>query len=634
MRQWRAPMRSAAEIRFRLRQEIANAFLLMRPPSASIEATAPLPAFANPAEAARSVEGTQLESDMIGLAGRILSGQLPVLGTAIDTGPRIAWRRDYERLIETPPAYFRRIPYLDVARAGDHKFIWELSRHQHLVLVSQASLITGDERYRQYVFDQLEHWWSENPFQCGINWTSALEVAFRALSWIWIYHLIGVTMPAGLRTRFLTELARHGYHLEYNLSIYFSPNTHLLGEAVALHALGALFPQFSRAAKWRETGRSIVLRELERQIQPDGSHFEQSTYYHVYALDFFLLDHVIEPMPESAIVRMRSMADFLAAITDGDGVLPFIGDDDGGRLFHPFGPRNRFARATLATSSVLFGQRYFQYQPADLLEQAVWWIGPESLKAVPAIVSRQQSRLFPQSGLAAMVASDTHVIVDCGGFGVGNAGHSHSDALSIVMRYGGEEILIDPGTYTYVGDPQARDEFRGAGAHNTIRVDGHDQADAAGPFRWLNKPRVEINEWCSTETADYLDAACFYRGIRHRRQVWFTKPDLLVLLDTLEGPGEHDIEQFWHAGEAVVSIDPERWRIGRTAELATSNPGVVIAGWRSDALGSKRPTQVIRIRLRATLPTRMATGIRIGGEAPKPVISGDRLLVGRSVYPK
>ncbi len=171
----------------------------------------------------------------------------------MDYGPSIAWRRDPQRGIETPQKYFRLIPYLDLAAAGDHKLIWEVNRHQHLVLLAQACVVTGRNEYFDAVVRQLEHWWAENQFQRGINWTSALEVGFRALSWIWIWHLLGAKMPAAFRQRFLAELYRHGLHLEYNLSIYFSPNTHLLGEAVALHAIGRLFPDFPRAdrgASW------------------------------------------------------------------------------------------------------------------------------------------------------------------------------------------------------------------------------------------------------------------------------------------------------------------------------------------------------------------------------------------------
>ena len=285
-----------------------------------------------------------------------------------------------------------------MARAGDHKLISESNRHQHLVLVSQTFLLTGDLRYRDYVFHQIEHWWKRKSISGRNQLGERPREVHEALSWISIYHFLGTTMPAAFRERFLTELARHGYHLEYNLSVYFSPNTHLLGEAVVLHALGKLFPQFRRAAAWRRLGRTIVVQELNKQVHADGSHFEQSTYYHVYAVDFFLLHHLIKPMPENAVARLRAMAMFLATVTGGSGMLPFIGDDDGGRLFHPFGARNSFARATLATCSVLLGERYFQYTDRDLLEQALWWIGPDVLTAQPAPAGRKYSALFPKLG--------------------------------------------------------------------------------------------------------------------------------------------------------------------------------------------------------------------------------------------
>jgi uncharacterized heparinase superfamily protein len=117
----------------------------------------------------------------------------------------------------------------------------------------------------------------------GINWASALEVAFRAISWLWIYHIAGADLESGFRARFLSALCRHGAYLEANLSVYFSPNTHLLGEAVALHALGLLFPSFPRAGDWARQGSQIVAEQMEAQVREDGSHFEQSSYYHLYA---------------------------------------------------------------------------------------------------------------------------------------------------------------------------------------------------------------------------------------------------------------------------------------------------------------------------------------------------------------
>ena len=139
----------------------------------------------------------------------------------------------------------------------------------------------------------------------------------------------------------------------------------------------------------------------------------------------------------------------------------------------------------------------------------------------------------------------------------------------------------------------------------------------AGPFRWLNKPAVEVLLWETTPGLDTLEAACSYAGIRHRRHLSFAKADRLVtILDLVEGEseGQHEIEQFWHAGEAVSEIAPGRWRIGERAEL-TVDPDAqceLVEGWRSDVLGSKRPAPVIRVWIRGALPGRLRTSLRLG----------------------
>jgi hypothetical protein len=606
-------MRSLAEIRFRLRQELANVVLRAFPPSAgAVDAVSPLSGLPDPAAVAAFGKGTPWTSELLRLADQILDGRVPLFGASVEIGTHPAWRRDFQSGIETSPIFFRRLPYLNTAKCGDHKNIWELSRHQHLVLVAQAFVFTGDPCYSGFVTGQLRDWWRENPFQCGINWASALEVAMRALSWIWIFHLLGPCLDDTFRRKFLTELYRHGLHLEYNLSLYFSPNTHLLGEALALHAIGHLFPQLPRSAAWRDTARSILVGEFRKQVHADGGYFEQSTYYHLYALDMFLFHHILEPLPEPD--RLGSMAEILAAVIGPDGTLPFLGDDDGGRLFHPFGPRNGFARATLATCSVVLGHQYFRYSKLDLLDQAAWWIGPQATATKPAPLALPSSRYFPQSGLISMRSDDVYLLFDAGPFGPGNGGHSHSDTLSFVAIAGEREILIDPGTYTYAGDADWRNRFRGSASHNTIRVDGCDQADPAGPFRWLNKPAVEVLLWETTPGSDSLEAACLYAGIRHRRHLSFAKADrLLTILDLVEGEGEHEIEQFWHAGEAVTEIALGRWRIGERAEL-TADPDAqceVVEGWRSDVLGSKRPAPVIRVWIRSALPVRLTTSLRL-----------------------
>jgi hypothetical protein len=603
-------MRSPEEISFRLQREIANAVLLFAPSHGELRARTPLDILPSPKSVGDTVRDTPYAADLVKLADQILLGKIPIFETEIDYGPAVAWRRDPLRGTETPRKYFRFIPYLDLAAAGDHKWIWEVNRHQHLVLLAQAFVITGKQAYCDEVIRQLELWWHDNPPQRGINWTSALEVGFRALSWIWIWHLLGENMSPEFRQRFLKKIYAHGLHLQYNLSIYFSPNTHLLGEAVALHALGRLFPEFPRAQHWRTLGRDIVRCQMAAQVKPDGSHFEQSTYYHVYALDFFLLHAVLEDVSDEYRDGLVRMTAFLSSVVRSDGELPLLGDDDGGRVFHPYGKRTLFARGTLATASLMLGQSAFSYSARDVEEVALWWLGPERCQSIPFSQITQPSQVFRDSGLVAMKRGNASVLFDAGPFGPWSAGHSHADTLSLLVSAGSQNILIDPGTYTYL-DPQWRDTFRGTAAHNTIRMDSEDQATPAGPFRWLDKPEVSLIDFSSTTEQDSATAICRYRGFTHKRTVKFRNDGGLKITDELDGPpGEHLVEQFWHLGQSVQQTGPDAWRLGEVAELLLPE-GQYEQGWRSSAFGSKEISPVIVVRRRGALPAVFRAQLRL-----------------------
>ena len=137
----------------------------------------------------------------------------------------------------------------------------------------------------------------QNPPKLGINWASSLEVAFRSISWLWALYFFkdSPALTSSLFLRALKFLYLHARHLETYLSTYFSPNTHLTGEALGLFYLGTLLPEFRAAARWRETGRRILLEQMARHVQPDGVYFEQSSYYHRYTTDFYTHFLILAP---------------------------------------------------------------------------------------------------------------------------------------------------------------------------------------------------------------------------------------------------------------------------------------------------------------------------------------------------
>jgi hypothetical protein len=254
----------------------------------------------------------------------------------------------------------------------------------------------------------------------------------------------------------------------------------------------------------------------------------------------------------------------------------------------------------MATCAALFRRPEWLRAAEDLACQAAWWLGEPEIEPQPTAAA---SRLFADAGVAVMASGEAHLVAKAGPFGEGSAGHSHSDVLSLVARQGDREVLIDPGTYTYVADLEERNRFRGSAAHNTVRIDGRDQAVPAGPFRWNKKPATAVREWTSSPGRDSLDASCTYGGFTHRRRVVFLKRDVVVVLDTVDGPaGEHTLEQFWHLAHRQ---DAER--------LSFSAPMETLEGWRSRCFGSKEPAPVLRVAYRGPLPAQVAAVLDLSG---------------------
>jgi len=604
--------RSSREIAFRVRQEISNLSMFLWAPSPGAETPGLITGLPDPKTVAAALKGTPYALEVERLANQIMDHQFPLLGLIVSTGLDIDWRKDYPNGKSSPARYMRRVPYLDFEAVGDHKNIWELNRHQHLVLLAQAYLLTRKREYLIEVQREIESWFEANKFMRGINWTSALEVAFRALSWIWIWHLVSNDMEPEFRKNLLTGLFRHGCFLERNLSIYFSPNTHLLGEAIVLHALGTLFPAFPRADKWKSTGASHVVAEMGNQVRDDGSHFEQSTYYHVYAVDMFAFHLLLNPeAPREYREKLGAMATYLEALLGREREIPCFGDDDGGRFFHPYGIKTRYGRASLAVASQML-RKDFCYADGDSHEMAAWWLGPA--KSTARTWPFSGVRVFPDAGTAVVTKGQIQVHFKYGPMGPGNAGHSHADLLSFTVRDGEEQLLIDPGTFTYARDPQWRDWFRGTSAHNTVVIDGMNQATPSGQFKWTDKPESAL------ESEEPLAAICRYHGFAHRRRLVWKDPTTLIVVDEATGPGgDHEVAQMWHSPVPMPMISPACFHLGSRAKF-WANPETSREygeggqlGWMSPAFGVKDVAAALRVVKRGPLPIRIVAVLDFEG---------------------
>ena len=72
---------------------------------------------------------------------------------------------------------------------GDVKYVWELSRQQYLIDLAKAWFLAGTPDDLQAMQRLVQSWIAGNPYATGVNWSCALEPAFRFFSWLWAYYL-------------------------------------------------------------------------------------------------------------------------------------------------------------------------------------------------------------------------------------------------------------------------------------------------------------------------------------------------------------------------------------------------------------------------------------------------------------
>jgi hypothetical protein len=569
---------------------------------------------------------------IIAAAERICRHRFDLLGFEdLDYGAEIDWHLDLVHSKRGPRKPWFQIRYLDFEEVGDSKITWELNRHQHLVTLAKAYRLSGDEKFANDIVAQWTHWQTENPYPIGMNWASSLEVAFRSLSWIWVYFLLKdcPAMTPGLRRDWMRALGLSARHIETYLSTYFSPNTHLLGEAVALFFLGTLFPDLPRASRRKQRGWEVIVDAARKHVRADGFYFEQATYYQVYALDFFLHARVLAALNEVEIPSdydpiLIRMMDALCLLGRA-GVVPSFGDDDGGRVFDPRRNRTEHLLDPLSTGAVLLQRGDFKFVAGGCREETLWLLGASGLdlfEQLPVTQPSDGSIALKDSGLYLMADADTgqQALVDAGPQGSGTAGHGHADALSLSLASNGRALLMDSGTLEYVGEsPKDRAFFRGTAAHNTMRVDGLDQAEGTGPFAWANLPAVKAERWIVGQQFNlFVGSHNGYERlpapVTHRRWVFHRKSQFWLVRDVASGQGRHSIEVSWHIGAHLSPASARDYLFGDGQEslrLVTAEGH----GWSQSAdrgpwspvYGRQERTTVITFGTVATLPVDFVT---------------------------
>ncbi len=580
---------------------------------------------------------------LIAAAESVLAGTWSVFGVARTDSADPDWFADPVTSRRAPQhTLCFRVQHRDEASIGNVKQIWELSRHHHLTVLAAAYWLSGEEKYAQNCADQLRSWWRANPNLSGVHWTSGIEVGIRLLSWVWVRRLladwpkVGDLFEGGDDA--LRQIAWHCEFLSAFPSRGSSANNHLIAEAAGQLAASSAFAWYRRSADWRREAADRLERAVAENTFTSGLNRELASEYHGFVADLTLLgaleaDAAGHPLAEGTWQRLAAMLDTAASVVDVAGRPPRQGDGDEGRTLVVDDPHADAWTLTLDAGRAVLGAD--DWWPAT--RPSVRGVLLGSLAAEASVRPRRNLRRldrprnrFADAGMVLLTSREQDgpqlwCRTDAGPHGFGTiAGHAHADALAIEVRHDGVDILADPGTYCYHGEPLWRQHFRSTAAHNTLELAGQDSSTSGGPFLWTRHAtsRTVACEASGSPVQTWTGEHDGYRHLAgaptHRRHVELDSPRrTLTVRDIVVATAPVDARLTWQLGPRIDArlhdgsdgpVAELRWSsraagdADRTARLHL--PGGLawsvhrgetdpIEGWFSPGFGTREPATAL-----------------------------------------
>ncbi len=560
----------------------------------------------------------------------------PLLGFGeLRFGEEIDWLRDPVSGAQWPRDRHANISLTNATNA-DIRVLWELNRMGHLITLGRVHAVTGDERFAEEFFVQVEGWLDHNRPGLGPNWHCPMEVALRAMNLLAAFQLLrGATSLTEKRLMMmLTLFEQHGRYIRSHLEFsYIATSNHYLSDVVGLLWLGVCLPELEQAHEWRAFGLRELLREMDKQVLPDGAHYESSTGYHRFVLELFLYSFILCRTNEIEIgndywQKLRSMVEYLRAYLRPDGQAPLIGDTDSGQVMpinsHPAADHGYL----LGIAATLFNEPAFKIND-EAPEEIFWLLGEKALETFKGLASaeigRVRSASFSEAGTLILRDQDLYLLFNASGTGLaGRGAHGHNDALSLEVAACGTNFISDPGTYVYTGDLAVRHQFRATGYHSTVEVDGREQntTEAGTPFYIGDEASPRQLHWESSDQRDLVIAEHYgYEKlpsgrITHRRAVTFEKMERYWLIeDTLSGSGSHTFRFCFHIAPGLEVLskpdglseirDHENNARLLIATLDLKAEPAVEPRWFSRDYGSKLPSVALCWSVETEAPLRV-----------------------------
>lgn len=502
-------------------------------------------------------------------ADKTINHEFDYLGSGLVKLNTIDWHLDFKSGFRWPKgSFYLKYKKLDLTNAADVKVPWELSRCHHLLWLGEAYLLTKEEKYAKEVVDQLEWWIDENPLMYSINWTCAMDVAIRAVNWMYAINMIShsASLNEAVFKRINDSLFEHGWFIFRNLEKWYPYSAnHYAANIASLLYLGQLFKGTNEGKKWWHYALKEYFLEVRFQVLPSGAHFERSISYHrlmteLFAYPYFMLQRVKEPIPLDIQLRVESMFDFTDHYTKHNGMAPQMGDNDDGRLL-PFVKRDfRVHDYLLSIGYLGFGKHYESLSTNKMVLDTYFLL---TEKNVIKELNAQNSSLsvindHRDAGFVIFKKADIYLMFSNTSLScypdlhrkmLGT--HTHADGLSFELSVGKQDFIIDSGSYVYTASAVDRNKFRSTSKHNTLTIDGQDQVELLDTnlFSVKGFNEVEKMEIKENEEEIYVSGTKKWKlpsdlSASHTRKIKLKSETEIEVLDEIRCDSEHNF--VWH----------------------------------------------------------------------------------------
>ncbi len=593
----RRPLRAdAADVRIALGDH-SGAEALRGPALAALRTVA---AFERELEALTDGE----RHDLTARADALVAHRFDMLGSGeVDLGPDIDWHRDFKSGRRWPLEHMYKVP-TSFPDGSDIHVPWELSRFTHLPLLAAAGRVSGDRRYVEEVGRQLDSWIAANPVGFGVNWQTTMNVGIRSANWVAALALCAETAQGEpWLDRALGSLLLHGRFIRRHPQRRDPRNNKYLCALGGLLAVAAVFSGAREGRTWVAWAARELVREMDHQVGRDGAAFEASTTYHRLSCEVMVcgtqaLEALGEPLPGWFHDRLDRMLGFTADYTRPDGLGTQIGDGGNSRFL----PLGDYGRADHRCHLHLFTQAERE---------------PQAGRGHVA---------YPDGGFYIMRLGGLYAIVRCGSVGSDGFGwHAHNDQLAFELALGTQPIVIDPGTYVYTTDPEARNQFRSTAFHSTLQI-GDEEQNALyrdNLFLMRDRSRAEMLQFeagagCATFEGRHHGFESLDPPATHVRRIEIDRDAAtLTIDDTVIGEGDHLLQWTFPLAPCAAEADGNR-AVAEFDEtrLTVQGDGLRFAvedGWYSPSYGLRLRTPFLRARRRAR-PGRDVTRFRLAAE--------------------